>query len=394
MATLHHNPVYINDMELMKADIEAADTVFELSNTSDNPNLLCIVGYEYAQAVEKSLRSIVRADRKDIYNKADRNGIRYVHKTHDITALLGYAETCRPGLSAKHYYINKNACKLNDFNNLRYGIASITRSELHSLSLAAKALVSELEQERLEKYADNEKNARHSLEQWQNRPETEFRAPKIKSEKQLQCSISGPAIDLVDYDLLRAGVQAADAILKASETSDNRYLLCLAGFHYGDTLQSALKAIIKTDRPDIYFRKDSDGELIFKNMHDMDKLMTKAGLCRPNIAAKYAYIAENSEQLQYISRLRYGRESTTKEEIRSLSMVVRSLVNELVTDFESMNPDQRTNMKNTRKEWERRAKTDLRIPDDGKDFKFHLDDKNRTRNGIRLRNRGTELKKI
>lgn len=91
------------DLEVAKADIAMS-------------------AYHLGQAIEKSLKAIIRAERPDLYKQVDRDGKPVVTTSHKIDMLLTKAEICRNGITAAHKFIAENATALSDFNNLRYTI--------------------------------------------------------------------------------------------------------------------------------------------------------------------------------------------------------------------------------------------------------------------------------
>ena len=164
------------DLEVAKADIEMAD--LGINAHSENPNVLAMSAYHLGQAIEKSLKAIIRAERPDLYRQNDRDGKPIVTTSHKIDLLLTKAEICRNGITAAHKFIAENATALGDFNNLRYGKMQIAEKELAELSKAAKEIVGELEAEFLKANPDAELNKQSSQHEWNSRPQSGIVLPK------------------------------------------------------------------------------------------------------------------------------------------------------------------------------------------------------------------------
>ena len=164
------------DLEVAKADIEMAD--LGINAHSENPNVLAMSAYHLGQAIEKSLKAIIRAERPDLYRQNDRDGKPIVTTSHKIDMLLTKAEICRNGITAAHKFIAENATALGDFNNLRYGKMQIAEKELAELSKAAKEIVGELEAEFLKANPDAELNKQSSQHEWNSRPQSGIVLPK------------------------------------------------------------------------------------------------------------------------------------------------------------------------------------------------------------------------
>lgn len=168
------------ELEVMKADLEMAD--FAMTR-SENPNMLAMSAYHYGQAVEKALKAVIHIERPDIYKATDSTGKRLVTTSHRIENLLSKAEICRNGTIAKHRFVAENAESLSEFNNLRYGSAKITKSELKQLSQAAHEIVAELETDFLKANPDVEMNKENLQHEWQSRKGTGLVTPPPDSSK-------------------------------------------------------------------------------------------------------------------------------------------------------------------------------------------------------------------
>lgn len=172
-----------HDLQSIQADIAVAElTLNAYQNTHpDNRDLLCQAAYHLGQAAEKCLKGIIRADRRDIWND--------VSDTHDITKLMQKAEICRSGIIKNHPYIAENSDRMAKFNNLRYGLRSITVTEIKQLMTAVKSFEQELEQDFMKAHPDAEQNKADSRHEWESRPKTELQLPVPPSKKQHKTKI-------------------------------------------------------------------------------------------------------------------------------------------------------------------------------------------------------------
>lgn len=166
------NAIKLRDLEVIEADITSAEAILKASEAEankDNKNLLCMAGYHLGQAAEKCLKGIIKADRRDLYDD--------VSKTHDIAVLLQTADTARNGVNASHPYIAENAKMLGSFNDMRYGLKSITRREVNDLLKAVKEFHAELKADHEKAYPDPKKNAEYLRNEWNSRPKADLHQP-------------------------------------------------------------------------------------------------------------------------------------------------------------------------------------------------------------------------
>lgn len=185
------NAIRQNELGVIQADLMSAEAIVTAYNANpSNPNMLCMAAYHLEQAIEKSLKAIVHAERPDIYNKTDGEGKVICKTTHSIDTLMTKAEICRNGITAAHKYIAENADTLGEFNNLRYGLKKIAEKDLVELTKAAKEIVQELEVEFEKANPDKEQNKQNAQHEWQSRRSVELTsgdAPhKSAIEKQIE----------------------------------------------------------------------------------------------------------------------------------------------------------------------------------------------------------------
>lgn len=165
----YNKAVKLHDLQNIKADVQMAEFALKAAQESNNWDLFCQSGYHLGQAAEKCLKSIIRVERKDIWSE--------VSDTHDITFLMQKAEVARSGIIKSHPYLAENSERLSKFNSLRYGLRSITVTELKQLMTAVKSFVEELERDFLREHPDAEQNKQDAKHEWDSRPRTELRIP-------------------------------------------------------------------------------------------------------------------------------------------------------------------------------------------------------------------------
>ena len=165
------------DLELAKADLYTFNAVMSLPETETNKNLFCIAVYHLSQAIEKSFKGIIKVDRPDIFRRED------IQKSHNIETLMFCASLSRKNLIQDHPIIAENALKLKNFNNMRYGLERIERSDIMVLYAAAQKLINELEQEYEQKYPDKQQNQLHASQEWENRTRVTIDLPPDEFEQ-------------------------------------------------------------------------------------------------------------------------------------------------------------------------------------------------------------------
>ena len=165
------------DLELAKADLYTFNAVMSLPETETNKNLFCIAVYHLSQAIEKGFKGIIKVDRPDIFRRED------IQKSHNIETLMFCASLSRKNLIQDHPIIAENALKLKNFNNMRYGLERIERSDIMVLYAAAQKLINELEQEYEQKYPDKQQNQLHASQEWENRTRVTIDLPPDEFEQ-------------------------------------------------------------------------------------------------------------------------------------------------------------------------------------------------------------------
>lgn len=137
------------ELEVVHADIMIAKNILypQDGNTSNqSPYLLNQAAYHSEQAIEKSLKAIIRAK--------DENPDEKILKTHNVEGLLLKVELCQPNFVQEHSFIAENAHKLSCFNELRYGDESVGKADTYILFKEARALYQEIEKEYLKDSPD------------------------------------------------------------------------------------------------------------------------------------------------------------------------------------------------------------------------------------------------
>lgn len=127
------NPISAKDCSLIEADILLANTAMA---NKENLHMVAMAAYHYSQAIEKSLKAIIKAN--------DEKNPDY---THDIATLLVRTELCCPNFIADHKFIADNSAELSAMNGLRYGDKAIRKGDAYVLMKEAQRLYEELEQD-------------------------------------------------------------------------------------------------------------------------------------------------------------------------------------------------------------------------------------------------------
>lgn len=137
------------ELEVIHADIMIAKSILYPqgeSTSNQNPYLINQAAYHSEQAIEKSLKAIIRSKEENPDEK--------ILKTHNIEGLLLRAELCQPNFIQEHAFIAQNAHKLSFFNELRYGDESVGRADTYVLFKEARALYNEVQREFLKDAPD------------------------------------------------------------------------------------------------------------------------------------------------------------------------------------------------------------------------------------------------
>lgn len=134
MPKISNNPISVADWGIINADMSIANNAMKKEN---DLAMLNMAGYHYAQAIEKTLKGLVKAN-----NEKSR-----CFGTHDLCFIVVETELCCPGFIQKFPYIAHNATELSSANGIRYGGKTIRRMDLNTLAKEAQMLVTTVENE-------------------------------------------------------------------------------------------------------------------------------------------------------------------------------------------------------------------------------------------------------
>lgn len=124
------------ELDNIRADIRMAELVYDPEEFGRSPNIINMVAYHSAQAIEKCLKSIIRDN--------DTNGnLDWLNHTHNISSLLIKAELHQNGIINNHNYIAEHAEAITHLNTIRYGDERVTTQDAFATFKAAKALYNE-----------------------------------------------------------------------------------------------------------------------------------------------------------------------------------------------------------------------------------------------------------
>lgn len=102
--------VKASELELIHADLLVARSILNSPDTvKDNPYMTNMIAYHSQQAIEKSLKAIIRG--------ADRGDDDLLH-SHDMAALCMEVQSIRPNFSQEYDFIFQNARTLYHANEL------------------------------------------------------------------------------------------------------------------------------------------------------------------------------------------------------------------------------------------------------------------------------------
>lgn len=128
------SPVSTKDWGVIKSDITLANNAM---NDKENLMMISMAAYHYAQAIEKSLKALIRANADII---PDLN-------THDFSFLILQTEMCCSGFVQNHKFLVDNCQELSCMNGTRYGDKIIRKGDAFVLMKEAKRLFTEIEQD-------------------------------------------------------------------------------------------------------------------------------------------------------------------------------------------------------------------------------------------------------
>lgn len=141
------------ELEVIHADLMIANNILYADDKSSlSPYMVNQAAYHSAQAIEKSLKAIIRAGEENCEYES--------LVTHNIDRLVVRAEMCSPNFIQEHRFIAENSEKLSAFNGLRYGNKGVSKADAFVLLKEAKELHRELEKEYLHAFSQD-KNLLH-----------------------------------------------------------------------------------------------------------------------------------------------------------------------------------------------------------------------------------------
>lgn len=128
--------VSAKELEVIRADVTVGKSAMQ---TKDNPVMVSMAAYHFAQAIEKSVKAVIREN-------ADEPVSPDTLYTHNMEHLLVQAERHSAGFIQNHLFIADNAATLSAFNGMRYGNKTISVPDAYVLMANAEKLMEELEQ--------------------------------------------------------------------------------------------------------------------------------------------------------------------------------------------------------------------------------------------------------
>ena len=157
------------DVELIHSDIMMANAAFYPNvNEPQKPLMMNMAAYHAGQAIEKSLKVLIKDNRPDLYKE--------ISDTHNISLLVLKAELCIDGFVSEHKFIGENSDELSKLNNLRYGKKYIDKDSTFLVLKEAKILYREIEGEMLKRFPNKSKNQRVAVYQLKQKEEIRFKS--------------------------------------------------------------------------------------------------------------------------------------------------------------------------------------------------------------------------
>lgn len=336
-----------NDIELIHADLMTAKATIEIDKgegTKQNPFLINMIAYNAEQAIEKTLKAIIRNAEPKQMKTALENAVkasiddeetakRYkitddkinaIMQSHD-TSLLFYA-VCeiQPDFEKKHPVIMMNKRRLPHINELRHGESSVSyQNAVYVLYLNAKNLFKELEAEYM-KENDVDRSAirvkatvNYSELHYQVLFDTPLEPTESISEEDAPETMPVTAGDLM---LVKADLMVAKAILDSSEgVRGNLYMANMAAAYAEHAIEKVMKAMLK----------EQGGFEHLLRGHNTTALFNAVASIRPHFAEKHEFLDANKRRLPHINRaVRYGEEGITYRDARGLLYVASNLCKE------------------------------------------------------------------
>lgn len=164
-------PITASELELIHADIMAAEVIMRSPESiKGNPYMMNMAAYHTQQAVEKSLKAII---------KANGGGDEDMLHSHDMGSLCSVVATIRPDFGRRHEFIAVNARNFYFANELRYGEQGIPQKTVEGLLYAAKGLFLNLEKEYGKETGFDRKDVRRiAQEQYGKLPSFRVKEPR------------------------------------------------------------------------------------------------------------------------------------------------------------------------------------------------------------------------
>lgn len=128
-------PISTKDWSLIGADIALANVAM---NDTGNLHMIGMAAYHYTQAIEKSLKAIIKANNPEFKKSL---------ATHDFPFLLVETELCCTGFIDKHQFIADNSQELSNMNGARYGNKAVRKGDVCVLMREAQDLYNALGQD-------------------------------------------------------------------------------------------------------------------------------------------------------------------------------------------------------------------------------------------------------
>lgn len=165
--------VKASELELIHADLLVARSILNSPDTvKDNPYMTNMIAYHSQQAIEKSLKAIIRG--------AGKGDDDLLH-SHDMAALCMEVQSIRPNFSQEYDFIFQNARTLYHANELRYGESGIPAFTAKGIFFNANKLFCELEAEYTKETSFDRKDIRRiAKEHYDSLPKYSVKRPDLE----------------------------------------------------------------------------------------------------------------------------------------------------------------------------------------------------------------------
>lgn len=167
------------ELEIIHADLMVAKNCLtppdEKKAQLQNPFMINMGAYHAEQAIEKSLKAVIREGGKMDAELAT---------THNLSRLLVVAELVQPNIIQEHPFIAENSDVLSQANGLRYGTKSISLYDAKGLLFNANALYKQLEERH---YLESGKNVQEqrseSVQAYSRKDRLNFSRPDLQKDE-------------------------------------------------------------------------------------------------------------------------------------------------------------------------------------------------------------------